>query len=142
MQGRALGCLGPGPSPLRRRAPSSIVPLRCPAPRPSFCSSARQAKKKSGKAPRAEQATSTATTEQEQQQHNAESNGNGSAPTEVKLTENISHGLKSDLEVDSVLAKEMGENGECCGFDLPACFNTGLLTSAYSFPALNQRCLL
>jgi hypothetical protein len=137
MQGRALGGLGPGPQALRCRALSNSVPVRCLAQRPSFSPSARQGKKASEKAPRAEQATSTATTEQELQ-HATKSNGNGSAPTEVKLTEKISHGLQSDLEVDSVLAKEMGENGECCGIDLPACFNTFLLNSAYSIFSANR----
>ncbi|CAL8462457.1 g1990 [Coccomyxa elongata] len=108
MQGRALGGLGPVPQALRCRAPLS---LRCPAQRPHLGPSARQAKNESVKFPRAEQATSTVPAEQEQQHEVQPAESNGNAPSGVKSTENISHGHKSDLEVDSVLAKELGENG-------------------------------
>lgn len=134
MQGRALGGLGPVPQALRCRAPLS---LRCPAQRPSLGLSAREGKSKSVQFPRAEQATSVVPAEQEQQHEvqPAESNGNGAAPSGVKSTENISHGHKSDLEVDSVLAKELGDNGK---------YRTHLLqhflVGAYSFFRASHSC--
>lgn len=131
-QSRALGCMAPGPLALRSRAASLSVSLRCASRRSTFCPSARQGKKKPQQPPRAEQATSTATTEQAEQQQ-AESNGNGTVPVEGTQTENISHAFKSDLEVDSVLAKELGENGACTCAVLPSCFDTFLVGSAYSF---------
>lgn len=101
---------GPGPQTLRSTSVGILRPLSFGRRTP--CVAISRPRKASGRqSTRAEQATSIAPAEQEQQQHQAESNGIGAAAIHDQQHATSSPELKSDLEVDSVLAKELGENG-------------------------------